>query len=108
MVSRIFCEDMTKTYLPPIRSFIAKQLIQQYDHSQIQVAEKLGTTQAAVSQYLSSRRATKTRNDILENVRLRESIQRVAEKIAMSEEENSFKEYVCDLCKLIRKEVNLL
>ena len=108
MTSRIFCEDMAKIYLPPIRSMIAKQLIQQYDHSQLKTAIKLGTTQAGVSQYLRSRRGTKTRNDIIDNAKLRESIQRVTEKMAMSEEENSFKEHVCDLCQLIRKEVNLL
>jgi predicted transcriptional regulator len=38
---------------------LAKELVQKYHLSQTEAAKKLGTTQAAVSQYLSSKRAYK-------------------------------------------------
>jgi predicted transcriptional regulator len=38
---------------------LAKELVQKYNLSQTEAAKKLGTTQAAVSQYLSSKRAYK-------------------------------------------------
>jgi len=38
---------------------LAKELVQKYNLSQTEAAKKLGTSQAAVSQYLSSKRAYK-------------------------------------------------
>jgi len=38
---------------------LAKELVQKYHLSQTETAKKLGTTQAAISQYLSSKRAFK-------------------------------------------------
>jgi predicted transcriptional regulator len=38
---------------------LAKELVEKYNFSQTEAAKKLGTTQAAVSQYLSSKRAYK-------------------------------------------------
>jgi predicted transcriptional regulator len=38
---------------------LAKELVQKYKLSQTETAKKLGTTQAAVSQYLSAKRAYK-------------------------------------------------
>jgi predicted transcriptional regulator len=53
------CEIIGKYVLPIFRSMLAKQLVQKYHLSQTEAAKKLGTTQAAVSQYLSSKRAYK-------------------------------------------------
>lgn len=53
------CEIIGKYVLPIFRSMLAKELVQKYHLSQTQTAKKLGTTQAAVSQYLSSKRAYK-------------------------------------------------
>lgn len=53
------CEIIGKFVLPIFRSMLAKELVQKYNFSQTQAAKKLGTTQAAVSQYLSSKRAYK-------------------------------------------------
>ncbi len=53
------CEFTGKYILPIFRSMIAKELVQKYRLSQTDAAKKLGTTQAAVSQYLSSKRAYK-------------------------------------------------
>jgi predicted transcriptional regulator len=53
------CEIIGKYVLPIFRSMLAKELVQTYHLSQTEAAKKLGTTQAAVSQYLSSKRAYK-------------------------------------------------
>jgi len=53
------CEIVGKYVLPIFRSMLAKELVQKYHLSQTEAAKKLGTTQAAVSQYLSSKRAYK-------------------------------------------------
>ncbi len=53
------CEIIGKYVLPVFRSMLARELVQKYGLSQTDAAKKLGTTQAAVSQYLSSKRAYK-------------------------------------------------
>ena len=53
------CEIVGKYVLPIYRSMLAKELVQKYGFSQTSAAKKLGTTQAAISQYLSSKRAYK-------------------------------------------------
>lgn len=53
------CEIIGKYVLPVFRSMLAKELVQKYNFSQTEAAKKLGTTQAAVSQYLSAKRAYK-------------------------------------------------
>ena len=53
------CEIVGKYVLPIFRSMLAKELVQKFNLSQTEAAKKLGTTQAAVSQYLSSKRAFK-------------------------------------------------
>ncbi len=53
------CEIIGKYALPIFRSMVAKELVQKYNLTQTEAAKKLGTTQAAISQYLSSKRAFK-------------------------------------------------
>ncbi len=53
------CEIIGKYVLPIFRSMLAKELVQKYKLSQTEAAKKLGTTQAAVSQYINSKRAHK-------------------------------------------------
>ncbi|MCP8321973.1 MAG: hypothetical protein H3Z52_13725, partial [archaeon] len=53
------CEVVVKYMLPAFRSSVAKVLINEYHLSQVAVAEHLGTTQAAISHYISSKRGNK-------------------------------------------------
>ena len=53
------CESIGKYVLPMFRSLVAKELINTYNLKQVEVAKKLGTTQAAISQYVNSKRAYK-------------------------------------------------
>ncbi len=50
------CEFVTQYLLPLFRALVARQLIDEFDLSQIETAKKLRTTQPAISQYLSGRR----------------------------------------------------
>jgi predicted transcriptional regulator len=54
------CETVGRHILPVFRSYVAKQLVENYGFTQEEVAERLGTTQAAVSQYIHSKRGNKS------------------------------------------------
>lgn len=53
------CEVVGRFVLPIFRSLVAKELIEKYNFTQVEAAEKLGTTQAAISQYIHSKRGFK-------------------------------------------------
>ncbi|HLI45906.1 MAG TPA: helix-turn-helix domain-containing protein [Geobacterales bacterium] len=50
-------EIISRAVYPMIRAMIAKRLIEKYNYNQKEVADILGITQAAVSYYLSDKRA---------------------------------------------------
>jgi predicted transcriptional regulator len=60
------CETIGKYVLPIFRSHVAKELVGTYHLTQVDAAKKLKTTQAAISQYLSSKRATKGNEEFAE------------------------------------------
>ncbi len=93
------CESIGKFVLPLFRSLVAKELINTYHLTQVEAAKKLKTTQAAVSQYLTSKRASKGNeqfNDILPR------IQAEAKKIAkqLANQKTTWAEVTLDFCKL--------
>ncbi|MEM3737727.1 MAG: hypothetical protein QXJ75_06590 [Candidatus Bathyarchaeia archaeon] len=47
---------MVKHVLPTIRAMVAKELVENYDFTQVEAAKKLGISQAAVSWYVASKR----------------------------------------------------
>lgn len=53
------CEIVVKLILPALRSVMVKELVEKYGMTQMDVADKLGITQAAVSFYLSEKRGRK-------------------------------------------------
>ncbi len=53
------CEAVGRYILPIFRSLVAKELIEKYSFTQIEAAKRLGTTQAAISQYIHSKRGRK-------------------------------------------------
>lgn len=54
-------ESMVKEFLPALRASAAKLMAQRYGISQVEIARLLGTTQAAVSKYLSGSYSAKVR-----------------------------------------------
>ncbi len=97
------CEEIVQEFLPTFRSLIAKELIEKYNFSQVEVAEKLGTTQAAVSQYLSSKRGQK--NSL--KMKSMSKVKAVAGEVAKDVAENKLEEFdmtssFCKLCLELR------
>jgi predicted transcriptional regulator len=87
---------------------IAKRLIEDHSFTQTAAAKKLGTTQAAISYYISSKRGEKFVKQLENNPRAGLMIQDVVNmliKETPSSEEVMDK--LCDLCKYVRKS-NLL
>jgi predicted transcriptional regulator len=78
---------------------LAKELVQKYNLSQTEAAKKLGTTQAAVSQYLSSKRAYKGMEHVEEFLpKIRVMAAETAEKL-MNKAINAG-DMTVDFCKL--------
>ena len=93
------CESIGKYVLPVFRSLVAKELTRTYHLTQVETAKKLKTTQAAVSQYINSKRAikgTQQFNDILPKIRTeaKETARRLAKQ------ETTWDEVTLDFCKL--------
>jgi len=72
------CEIIVRYILPAFRSLIAKELLEKYDLTQAAVAEKLGTSQPAISYYLYSKRGKKH----LKQLEAIPAVQSVASKVA--------------------------
>ena len=93
------CETIGKYVLPVFRSLVAKELVNIYHLTQVEAAKKLKTTQAAISQYINSKRAikgTQQFNDILPK------IQAVAKETAkrLANQETTWDAVTLDFCKL--------
>ena len=93
------CEIIGKYVLPIFRSMLAKELVQKYNFSQTEAANKLGTTQAAVSQYLSSKRAYKGIEHVEEYLpKIQEMAAETANKLV--NKEMKVQDITFDFCKL--------
>jgi len=68
--------------IPAFRTLVAKQLIEKYQFSQMEVAESLGTTQAAISNYIYSKRGKKGREQLESKPLVQSTVSEVTERIA--------------------------
>jgi len=98
------CELVVRFVLPAFRSLVAKELIKKYHISQVVASELLGTTQAAVSYYLYSKRGDKILKQLesMPNVRL--AAKELAKKMVDKQFSlaNSISRF-CTLCIALRK-----
>jgi hypothetical protein len=92
------CEAIGKYVVPLFRSLVAKELINTYKLTQIEAAQKLGTTQAAISQYINSKRANKGMEQYSD---ITPKIQTMANETAkrLANKELSPEEVTVDFCK---------
>ncbi len=100
---KIPCEMIARYILPAFRSLIAKGLIEEHGFTQVAAAAKLGTTQAAISYYLSSKRGEKYVNLLKNNLHVKTKINEIIEglvKTSFSSEE--VMGTLCDLCTFLR------
>ncbi|MCJ7559359.1 helix-turn-helix domain-containing protein [Candidatus Bathyarchaeota archaeon] len=95
------CESVARYVLPLYRSYVAKELIEKYNYTQVAAAKKLGTTQAAISQYMTSKRGHKgipNYEEIAPSVK--NAAAKVAKRIATTEfSTKEFRASFCELCK---------
>lgn len=99
------CETVTRKVLPLYRSFVAKELLSKYNFTQVKVAKKLGTTQAAVSQYLNSKRGSKNESDSKQYIAIvKQESEKSAKLLANSDMgPDEFKDSFCNLCNKLRE-----
>lgn len=93
------CERIGKFVLPLFRSLVAKELISTYHLTQVETAKKLKTTQAAVSQYINSKRAIKgieQFTDVLPRIQI--EAKKTANQLA--NQQTTWDEVTLDFCKL--------
>jgi predicted transcriptional regulator len=91
------CETIGKYLMPLFRSMVAKELVNTYKLTQIQTSEVLGTTQAAVSQYIHAKRAIKCSEKY---VGLLPTIQSIASQTAekLTKKEVTWKDVTQNFC----------
>ena len=100
------CEKVSRYILPMYRSCVARELIEKHNYTQVKAAKKIGTTQAAISQYIASKRGHKGVSNfekiapLLQKVAAKTARRIAKEEVSLEEFEESF----CQLCKELRKE----
>jgi predicted transcriptional regulator len=99
------CESVARYILPLYRAFVAKELIEKYNYTQVQAAKKLGTTQAAISQYMTSKRGHKSLPNYDEIAPLvKKAAAKIAKRITTTEISlEEFSESSCELCRFLQR-----
>lgn len=93
------CEKIGKYLLPLFRSSVAKELVVTHELTQNQASEILGTTQAAISQYINSKRAVKSSNELEHMLpTIRELARQTAEQLA--KKQVTWREVSSNFCKI--------
>ena len=103
---RFNCQFAVENLIPAFRSIIAKQLITKHGLNQEQTANKLGLTQTAVSNYMTSRRAIKCREKLGDDYVYVHSLAcETAEKIAKGKTTtDEMKKDFCNLCMKLKED----
>ncbi|PIU81400.1 hypothetical protein COS70_04320 [Candidatus Micrarchaeota archaeon CG06_land_8_20_14_3_00_50_6] len=96
------CEILVKHYLPAMRAWVAKSLIQDHHLTQVEVAAKLGITQAAVSKYLSGKYDSKT-SAFSGNDKIISFLKDTAKKLADSTlSKDALARHFCSVCSTLQ------
>ncbi len=99
------CMAVVKYILPAIRAKLAKELIEKHGFKSKDAAELLGLTQAAVSQYLSSKRGQQGIELLDKSEKAGKLIDELIEKIIKKELDlDEEVDYLCQLCMILREE----
>jgi predicted transcriptional regulator len=95
--NELFFENMVWNILPAIRREFAKNLIEDKNYTQRQVAEKLKITEATVSRYVAGKRGLYdiTEKNVLKEIKL--SSNRIAKG-----DDNTVVNEICRICKILK------
>lgn len=101
---RLPCESVVTAVLPTLRSLVAKKLTEYHSFTQEEAAQKLGTTQAAVSHYLKQKRGSQLTH-MLESVpEVRSAVLDVAANMATEKPSLiHIMNMICSLCETLRR-----
>jgi len=96
------CELMVKTIIPCIRAVVARELVLNYGMTQVKVAEILGVTQGAVSQYVRGYRGSSV--DLEKVPEIRKLLDKLVDGLATGKlREEEVMRLVCEICDTARK-----
>lgn len=98
---RLICETVVKDILPAVRSLVAKEL-DETGYSQTEIADILGITQPAVSQYLSAARGKKVQK-ITEDEESYDEVKDLVDMLAEGRDGERLSEEFCKVCTDIRR-----
>ena len=94
------CEMATKAVVPTVRAMVAKELSETYKMKQKDIANLLGLTQSAVSQYLSNIRG---RTLDLEGIKeVKDIVQDLASILTKNSTPRTICQRYCEACNIIR------
>lgn len=97
------CETVVKDILPAFRALVARNLIENYSFTQMEVAKKLGTTQPAISYYLSSKRGRRKLADLEANPFIKDAVNKIAQDIVENKVDLiNLTNVICYICKAIK------
>jgi predicted transcriptional regulator len=99
------CEVVVRSILPAFRSLVARNLIENFNFSQVAAAKKLGTTQASISHYVYSKRGEKMVKQLEASSSVKAIVKEIAEGIA-ADKTTPFDAMLqfCKLCESLRSE----
>jgi predicted transcriptional regulator len=93
------CETVGKYVLPVFKSLVARELINTYNLTQDEAAQRLGITQASISQYMNSKRAIKGTEQFSDSVPRIQAAAKIAAK-CLANKEIRWDEITMNFCKL--------
>ncbi|PSG99461.1 MAG: hypothetical protein BRC29_05075 [Nanohaloarchaea archaeon SW_7_43_1] len=94
---RFESEVISEEIIPAVRKIIAEELHQSYGHTQEEIAETMGLTQPAVSQYLKAKRADSSLvKDLKEDPQTQLLIEEAVSKAARN------KDFVDEMAEVIK------
>lgn len=94
------CEFFVWYLIPTIRREIVNLLIKEFSLSQKEIADLLGLTKSAVSQYVHEKRGEKIKLD----EKTKRGIRKIVEEIAKKRNPLFTTREICVICRIIRNE----
>ncbi len=99
------CVVVVRHILPAIRAMTARELVEEYGLKRIDVARRIGTTPAAVTQYLEEARGKMAVSIVYSSEKATGIISQIAEALAKSEASTyDVMVKTCEACRVIRSE----
>lgn len=99
------CKAVINKILPTFRYLVAKKLISKYGFTQETAAQKMDITQSAISQYMTSKRATRGKQLGINFPLVESMANEAAKKIAKNKmKPDEITTYFCNLCMIMRED----